>query len=93
MLDEKGQDKLMGTIHCTQIPFILIVTSQSSHLPLSLLYSADPPVDPKTHISTGTVKLCFVKDSHNPLCLSTQVLCLDLFFVMITSYHTFLLQL
>ena len=58
--NEKGQGKLMGSIHCTQIPFILIVISQSHCLPLSLLYSANPLVDPKTHTGTGTVELFFV---------------------------------
>ena len=51
---EKGQGKLMGSICCTWIPFILIAISQSHHLPLSVLYSADPLVDPKTHTGTGT---------------------------------------
>ena len=68
---EKGQGKLMGSIHCTQIPFILIAINQSHLSPLSLLYSANPLVDPKTHASTSTIKL---------------------FFVMITSYHTFISQ-
>ena len=31
-------------------------------------------------------------DSHDPLCLSTHVLCLALFFVTITSYCTFISQ-
>ena len=58
--DEKGQGELMGSICCTQIPFILVMTSQSHHLPLSLPYSANPPVDLKTHISTSTIELFFV---------------------------------
>ena len=57
---EKGQGELMGSIHYTQIPLILIGTSQSHRLPLSLLYSADPLVDLKTHTGTGTVELFFV---------------------------------
>ena len=57
---EMGQGELMGSICCTQIPFILIMTSQSHLLPLLRPYSANPPVDPKTHISTGTVELFFV---------------------------------
>ena len=57
---EKGQGELMGSIHCTQIPFILTATSQSHCSPLSLLYSADPLVDPKTHTGPGTVELFFV---------------------------------
>ena len=44
----------------TQIPFILIATNQSHLLPLLRPYSANPPVDLKTHISTGTVELSFV---------------------------------
>ena len=57
---EKGQGKLMGSICRTWIPFILIKISQSHCSPLSVLYSADPLVDPKTHTSTGTIKLFFV---------------------------------
>ena len=57
---EKGQDKLMGSIHCTQIPFILVTISQSHHSPLLVLYSTDPLVDLKTHTGTGTVELFFV---------------------------------
>ena len=34
VLSEMGQGELMGTIHCTRIPFILITISQS-HLSLS----------------------------------------------------------
>ena len=57
---EKGQGKLMGSICCTRIPFFIITTGQSHCLLLSLLYSANPPVDLKTHTSTGTVELFFV---------------------------------
>ena len=53
VLSEKGQGELMGSIHHTRIPFILVTTSQSRLSPLSILYSANPLVDPKTHISTG----------------------------------------
>ena len=56
-MSEMGQDELMGFIHCTWIPFILIAISQSHLSPLSRPYLANPPVDPKTHISTGTVGL------------------------------------
>ena len=66
---EKGQGKLMGSICCTQIPFILITISQSHHSPLSVLYSANPLVDLKTHTGTGTIVLFLCHDSHNPLCL------------------------
>ena len=45
---------------CTQIPCILVTTCQSHHSPLSILYSADPLVDPKTHIGTGIIELFFV---------------------------------
>ena len=47
-------------------------------------------VDPKTHIGTSTIELFFVMILMTPLCLWLHVLCLDSFFVMITSYHTFL---
>ena len=50
----------MGSIHCTQIPFILVATNQSHLSPLLRPYSVDPPVDPKTHIGTSTVELFFV---------------------------------
>ena len=50
----------MGSIHCTWIPFILVAISQSHLSPLSGPYSANPLVDPKTHIGTGTVELFFV---------------------------------
>ena len=50
----------MGSVHCTQIPFILIVINQSHLSPLSRPYSANPPVDPKTHISTGIIEVFFV---------------------------------
>ena len=66
---EMGQGELMGSICCTQIPFILIMTSQSHLLPLLDLYSADPQEDPKTHISTDTIELFLCHDSHDPLCL------------------------
>ena len=57
---EKGQGELMGSIRCTQIPFILVTTNQSHCLPLSPPYSANPLVDPKTHIGTSAIKLFFV---------------------------------
>ena len=57
---KKGQGELMGSIHCTQIPFILVTISQSHHSPLLTPYSADPLVDPKTHTDTGIVELFFV---------------------------------
>ena len=59
-LSEIGQGKLMGYIRCTWIPFILVMTNQSHLLPLSKPYSADPPVNLKTHIGTSAVKLFFV---------------------------------
>ena len=55
-----GQGELMGSIHRTRIPFILVTTSQSHLLPLLRPYSADPPVDPKTHIGTGIIEFFFV---------------------------------
>ena len=68
VLSEMGQGKLMGSIRCTRIPFILVAISQSHLSPLSKSYSANPLVDPKTHFGTDTV---------------------ELFFVTITSYRTF----
>ena len=59
-MSEMGQGELMGSIRCTWIPFILTATSQSHCSPLSLLYSADPLVDPKTHTGTSIVELFFV---------------------------------
>ena len=59
-LSEMGQGELMGSIHYTRIPFILVTTSQSHLSPLSRPYSANPPVDLKTHIGTGTIELFFV---------------------------------
>ena len=91
VLRRKSQNKLMGSICCTQIPFILITISQSHHSPLSVLYSANPLVDLKTHTGTGTIVLFLCHDSHNPLCLWIHVLCLDSLIVIITFYCTFLL--
>ena len=68
-MSEIGQGKLMGSICCTWIPFILITTNQSHRLLLLVLYSIDPLVDPKTHISTSTVELFFVMILMIPLCL------------------------
>ena len=89
VLTEMGQGKLMGSIHCTRIPFILITINQSHLLPLSRPYSANPPVDPKTHISTYTVELFFVMILTTHICLQTYVLCLALFLVTIMPYCTF----
>ena len=55
-----GQGELMGFIHCTQIPFILVMINQSHLSPLSKSYSANPLVDPKTHFGIGTIELFFV---------------------------------
>ena len=66
VLSEIGQGKLMGSIHCTRIPFILVAINQSHLSPLSKSYSANPLVDPKTHIGTGTVELFFVMILTNP---------------------------
>ena len=63
---EKGQSELMGSICCTQIPLILVMTGQSHHSPLSGPYSANPQVDPKTHTSTNAVVLFFVMIHTNP---------------------------
>ena len=65
----KGQSKLMGSIHCTQISFILITINQSHLLLLSDHYSANPLVDLKTHHGTDAIVLFLCHDSHNPLCL------------------------
>ena len=59
-LSEMGQGKLMGSICCTRIPFILVASNQSHLSPLSKSYSSNPLVDLKTHFSTGTVELFFV---------------------------------
>ena len=60
VLSEMGQGKLMGSIHCTWIPFILIMTNQSHLSPLLKSYSSNPLVDPKTHFTTGIVEWFFV---------------------------------
>ena len=60
VLSEMGQGKLMGSIRCTRIPFILVVTSQSYLSPLLKSYSVNPLADLKTHIGTSTVELFFV---------------------------------
>ena len=57
---EMGQGELMGSIHCTWIPFILVGIHQSHLSPLSKSDSANPLRDPKTHFGTGTVELFFV---------------------------------
>ena len=59
-LSEMGQGKLMGSIHCTRIPFILVVINQSHLSPLLKSYSSNPLVDPKTHFSPDTNELFFV---------------------------------
>ena len=59
-LYEMGQGKLMGSIRCTQIPFILIMINQSHLSPLSEPYSSNPLEDPKTHFGIGTIELFFV---------------------------------
>ena len=69
VLSEIGQGKLMGSICCTRIPFILIKISQSYLSPLLKPYSSNPLQDPKTHFGTGTVELFLCHDSHDPLCL------------------------
>ena len=60
VLSEMGQGKLMGSIRCTWIPFILVMINQSHLSPLSKSYSANPLEDPKTHIGTGTIELFLV---------------------------------
>ena len=57
---EIGQSELMGSIHCTRIPFILVMINQSHLSPLLKSDSANPLPDPKTHFGTGTVELFFV---------------------------------
>ena len=42
VLSEMGQGELMGSIRCTQIPFILVMINQSHLSPLSTSYSANP---------------------------------------------------
>ena len=65
-LSEMGQGELMGSIHCTQIPFILVAINQSHLLPLSEPYSSNPLQDLKTHFGTGTIVLFLCHNSHNP---------------------------
>ena len=90
---EKGQSELMRSICCTQIPLILVMTSQSHHSPLSGPYSANPQVDPKTHTSTNAIVLFFVMILTTPPMLMNPCSMFRLFFIMIMSYCTFLLQL
>ena len=59
-LSKMGQGELMGSIHCTWIPFILVKISQSHLSPILKSYSSNPLLDPKTHFGTGTVELFFV---------------------------------
>ena len=92
-LSEMGQGELMGSIRCTQIPFILVKTNQSHLSPLLEPDSSNPLPDPKTHFGTGTIELFLCHDSHDPLCLSTYVLCLAPFLVTIMSYCTFVSRL
>ena len=54
----------MGSIHYTQIPFILVVISQSHLLPLLHLYSADPLVDLETQYGANAIVLFLCHDSH-----------------------------
>ena len=51
----------MGSIYYTQIPFILIAANQSHLSPLLRPYSANPPIDPKTHTGTGTIEMFLVR--------------------------------
>ena len=60
VLSEMGQDELMGSIHCTRIPLILIAINQSHLSPLLKSCSANPLINPKTHFSTGAIELFFV---------------------------------
>ena len=60
VLSKRGQGELMGSIRCTRIPFILVVTNQSHLSPLSESYSSNPLVDLKTHFGTSTIELFFV---------------------------------
>ena len=81
-LSEMGQGKLMGSIRCTQIPFILVTINQSHLLPLSKPYSANPLLDLKTHFGTGTIELFFVMILTTPmltnLCsMNSSFLCHD----------------
>ena len=97
-LSEMGQGELMGSIRCTRIPFILIAISQSHLSPLSMSYSANPLLDPKTHFCTSTVELFFVMILTTPmltnLCsMNSSFLCHDhvllhLHFVIMTILLT-----
>ena len=88
----EGQGKLMGSICCPRIPFILVMINQSHPLPLSGPYSVNPQADPKTHINTNVIVLFLCHDSHDPLCLWIHVSIFWSFLCQITSYHIFLLQ-
>ena len=74
VLSEMGQGKLIGSIRCTRIPFILVTINQSHLSPPLKSHSSNPLLDPKTHFSTGTAKIVLCHDSHDPLCLPTYVL-------------------
>ena len=86
-----GQGKLMGSIRCTWIPFILVTINQSYLSPLLKSYSANPPVDPKTHFNTGTVELFFVTILTTPYAYQTMFYVYPFFFVTIVSYRIFIL--
>ena len=60
VLSEMGQGELMGSIHCTRIPLILITINQSHLSPLLKSCSANPLVDLKTHFGAGIIELFFV---------------------------------
>ena len=91
VLSEMGQGKLMGSIRCTWIPFILVTINQSYLSPLLKSYSANPPVDPKTHFNTGTVELFFVTILTTPYAYQTMFYVYPFFFVTIVSYRIFIL--
>ena len=82
VLSKMGQGKLMGSIHCTRIPFILVAISQSHLSPLLKSYSSNPLLDPKTHFGAGTIELFFVMILTTPmltnLCsMNSSFLCHD----------------
>ena len=79
-LDEKGQGKLMGSLHYPRFPFILIKISQLDLSPLLDLYSADPLIDLKPHTGTGAVVFFSLSWFSQPtmlmwLCSMFKILC------------------
>ena len=84
VLSEMGQGKLMGSIHCARIPFILVTINQSHLLPLSKSYSANPLIDLRNPHQYQYCWIVLCHDSHDPLCL--QSLC-SMFSIFLCHNH------